>query len=101
MSDQPNAGAPQGSGNQPQIRVVVDDDRKHGEYANFVVVSHGPHEFTIDFCQLLPSGDPKQVNADVVSRIRVAPTMVGQMLRALNANLTNYESKFGDVKALG
>lgn len=98
MSDQPT---PQPAPSQPQVRVVVSDDIKHGEYANFVVVSHGPHEFTLDFCQLLPSGDPNQVNADVVSRIRVAPTMIGQLLRALNANLTNHEDKFGDVKAIG
>lgn len=99
MSDQPNPGGqpPQ----QAQVRVVVDDDIKHGEYANFVVVSHGQHEFTLDFCQLLPSGQPGQVNADVVSRVRIAPTMVAQILRALNTNLSTYEEKFGPVKALG
>ena len=97
MSDQPSAEEPR---QQAQIRVVVDDERKHGEYANFLVVTHGPHEFTLDFCQLLPSQEPGRVNADVVSRVRIAPTMVGQVLRALNANLSNYEDKFGDVKAI-
>jgi hypothetical protein len=98
VSDQPNPEQPR---QQAQIRVVVDDDRKHGDYANFLVVTHGPHEFTLDFCQLLPSGEAGKVNADVVSRVRIAPTMVGQVLRALNTNLSNYEEKFGSVRAIG
>jgi hypothetical protein len=98
MSDQPDAT---GDPRQAQIRVVVNDDMKHGTYANFLVVTHGPHEFTLDFCQLLPSGEQGVVNADVTARVRVAPTMVGQILRALNTNLSNYEDKFGDVKAIG
>jgi hypothetical protein len=98
MSDQPDAT---GDPRQAQIRVVVNDDQKHGTYANFLVVTHGPHEFTLDFCQLLPSGEQGVVNADVTARVRIAPTMVGQILRALNTNLSNYEEKFGDVKAVG
>jgi hypothetical protein len=84
-----------------QVQVVVPDEVKHGEYANFLVVTHGPHDFTLDFCQLLPSGEQGVVNAEVTSRVRIAPTMVGQVLRALNTNLSNYEEKFGSVKAIG
>ena len=40
------------------------------------------------------------MNAEVTSRVKIAPTMVAQVLRALNTNLTNYEEKFGDVKAI-
>jgi hypothetical protein len=97
MSDQP-ADQPRP---QAQIRVVVPDDTKHGEYANFLVVTHGPHDFTLDFCQLLPSGEQGVVNAEVTSRVRIAPTMVAQILNALNTNLANYETKFGSVKAIG
>jgi hypothetical protein len=98
MSDQPTPDEPKP---QTQIRVVVSDDLKHGEYANFLVVTHGQHDFTLDFCQLLPSGEQGVVNAEVTSRVKIAPTMVAQVLRALNTNLTNYEQKFGAVKALG
>ena len=101
MSDQPESGGGEPSGRQQsQVRVVVDDEVKHGEYANFLVVTHGPHDFTLDFCQLLPSGEKGIVNAEVTSRVRIAPTMVGQVLRALNTNLSNYEDKFGSVKAI-
>ena len=98
MSDQPLPDQPR---QQPQVQVVVPDDTKHGEYANFLVVSHSPHEFTLDFCQLLPAGEAGRVNAEVVSRVRIAPTMVGRVLNALNTNLSNYEERFGQVKALG
>ena len=100
MSDQPPTGGGDQSRQQAQIRVVVDDEVKHGEYSNFLVVTHGPHDFTLDFCQLLPSGEQGIVNAEVVSRVRIAPTMVGQVLRTLNTNLSNHEEKFGPVKAI-
>lgn len=98
MSDQP---APEPGRQQPQVQVVVPDDHKHGDYANFLVVSHSPHEFTLDFCQLQPAQEQGKVNAEVVSRVRIAPTMVGRVLNALNTNLSGYEERFGQVKALG
>lgn len=97
MSDQPQPDQPR----QSQISVVVNDDVKYGEYANFLVVTHSPHEFTLDFCQLLPSGEPNRVNAEVVQRMRIAPTMVARVIQALNTNLNAYEEKFGAVKAIG
>ena len=100
MSDQPDP-QPDPNPSKQQVQVVVPDDQKYGAYANFLVVSHSPHEFTLDFCQLLPSGEQGKVNAEVVSRVRVAPTMVGRVLNALNTNLSNYEDRFGQVRALG
>ncbi|MBW3659162.1 MAG: DUF3467 domain-containing protein [Actinobacteria bacterium] len=97
MSDQPSSDQPR----QQQISVVVSDDVKYGDYANFLVVTHSPHEFTLDFCQLLPSGEPNRVNADVVTRMRIAPTMVARVINALNTNLSAYEEKYGNVKAIG
>jgi hypothetical protein len=94
----PPQDPPQGG---QQINIQVGDALKHGTYANFLVVSHSPHEFTLDFCQIMPGGDGKQMTADVVSRIKVAPTMVGKIIRALNTNMTAYEEKFGLVKEIG
>lgn len=79
-----------------QLQVSVPDELRHGEYANFLIVSHSPHEFTLDFCQLQPGGGNER-RAEVVSRIRIAPTMVGKVLRALNTNLANYEERFRSV----
>jgi hypothetical protein len=94
----PNAGDP--SRNQ-QIEISVDDAIKLGTYANFLVVGHSPHEFTLDFCQIMPGGADGKVKAEVVSRLKIAPTMVGKIIQALNTNMTNYEDKFGMVRDVG
>lgn len=92
--------APSDGGGQ-QIEIVVDDAVKHGVYANFLVVSHSPHEFTLDFCQIMPGGKGGKVKAEVVTRMKIAPTMVGKIIRALNTNMTGYEDKFGMVREVG
>lgn len=84
-----------------QIRVVVDDERKHGTYSNFAVVQHTAHEFTLDFCQLLPSGEAGKLNAEVVARIKLAPTMVGQVMTSLANAQSKYEHKYGSIRAVG
>ena len=104
MSDDrpPGGTAPGDPTPRPKVNVQVDDDLRHGVYANFLVVSHSPHEFTLDFCQVMPRGDSGgAVTAEVVSRVKIAPTMVGRVLSALNTNMTNYEEKFGMVKQIG
>lgn len=98
MSD---AGSGPPSEGGQQINIQVRDELKHGTYANFLVVSHSPHEFTLDFCQILPGQDQGKIQADVVSRVKVAPTMVGKIIQALNTNMTNYEDKFGMVSDIG
>jgi hypothetical protein len=91
LSDEPQERKPR------QVKVKVPEDDRHGTYANFLVVSHSPHEFTLDFCQLLPSQDSAETTAEVVSRIRIAPTLVGRVIQALNSNMTNYEDRFGPI----
>jgi hypothetical protein len=103
----PNPSGPAdegGSGGQPnprQLNVSVPEDIKLGTYANFLVVSHSPHEFTLDFCQVLPGRENAKVKAEVVSRVKVAPTVVGKIIRALNTNMTAYEDKYGLVREIG
>ncbi len=100
MSDEEPVPPEQSSSHQ-KLQVHVEDERKHGTYANFLVVSHSPHEFTLDFCQVLPGGEPGKPRAEVVSRVKVAPTMVGKIIRALNTNMTAYEDKYGMVREVG
>lgn len=96
MSDQPATPA-----QQPRLNINVGETVKTGAYANFLVVTQSPHDFTLDFCQLMPGADATQVNAEVVSRVKVAPTMVGRIIQALNSNLTAYEERHGNVRAVG
>ena len=66
--------------NIQQINIELDEKISSGEYANFVVVTHSPAEFVMDFTRLLP-GVPK---AKVHSRIIMAPQHAKAYLAALN-----------------
>jgi hypothetical protein len=80
-----------------QIAVNVPEDQAIGAYANLVGVWHTPHEFAIDFCVVQPFL-PNGPEARVVSRVRIPPTIVFDLLRTLNQNLTQYEETYGEIK---
>ena len=80
--------------NKQQINIELDADVSSGEYANFVVVTHSPAEFVLDFTRILP-GVPK---AKVHSRIIMAPPHAKTFLKALNDNVSKFESKHGEIK---
>ena len=82
------------SKNVQQINIELDEEVSSGEYANFVVVTHSPAEFVMDFTRILP-GVPK---AKVHSRIIMAPQHAKAYLSALNENIKKYESKHGEIK---
>ena len=80
--------------NVQQINIELDEKVSSGEYANFVVVTHSPAEFVLDFTRILP-GVPK---AKVHSRIIMAPPHAKTFLKALNDNVSKFESKHGEIK---
>ena len=80
--------------NIQQINIELDEEVSSGEYANFVVVTHSPAEFILDFTRILP-GVPK---AKVHSRIIMAPQHAKAFVGALNENIKKYESKHGEIK---
>jgi len=80
--------------NTQQINIELDEKISGGEYSNFVVVTHSPAEFVMDFTRLLP-GVPK---AKIHSRIVMAPLHAKAFLRALGENIKKFESKHGEIK---
>ena len=80
--------------NVQQINIELDEKISSGEYANFVVVTHSPAEFVMDFTRILP-GVPK---AKVHSRIVMAPQHAKAYLAALNDNIKKFEVKNGEIK---
>jgi hypothetical protein len=82
------------------VNVVVPDDQVAGHYANVVGVWHTPHEFAVDFCVIQPfvGGEQGSMQARVVTRVRIPPTIVFDLLRAINDNLAKYEDTFGEIK---
>ncbi len=87
----------------------VPPEMEGGVYANFLGVWHTAHEFTLDFSATLPAepiespedGAVMHVPCRVTARIKVPPTLVFDIIRALNDNLTGYEEKFGSIRRPG
>jgi len=77
-----------------KINIELDEKAGSGEYSNFVVVTHSPAEFVMDFTRILP-GLPK---AKVHSRIIMAPPHVKSFMMALNDNINKFENKYGEIK---
>jgi hypothetical protein len=87
--------------NQPvgsqQINVELGEKESEGIYSNFVLISHSPAEFVIDFTRMLP-GVPK---TKVYARIIMTPQHAKGLSKALNENLEKYEKEFGEIKIMG
>lgn len=85
-----------------QLQVNVPDAVEGGVYANAAGVWHTPHEFTLDFLTIQPANPetPDVVPARVVSRVKIPPTVIFDLMRALNENMTKYEARFGTIKRI-
>jgi uncharacterized protein DUF3467 len=75
--------------------IEVPPDLVGGVYANFLSAWHTEHEFTLDFSTVVAADPPR---AHVVSRIKVAPTIVFEMMRTINEKMTIYEQTYGEIR---
>jgi hypothetical protein len=88
--------------------VQVSPELEGGAYANFLTVWHTGYEFTLDFAVIQPAipQDPQDptssltVPCRVVARVKIPPTLIFDIMRALNENMTTYESVFGEIPRL-
>jgi hypothetical protein len=80
-----------------QINVELGEKEAEGIYSNFVLISHSPAEFVIDFTRMLP-GIPK---TKVYARIIMTPQHTKSLLNALTENVGKYEKEFGEIKVIG
>jgi Protein of unknown function (DUF3467) len=100
MSEQPPEGR------DSNFQVQVPPELEGGVYANFLSVWHTGHEFTLDFSATQPpqAADPDDptspvtVPCRVVARVKIPPTLVFDVIRAMNENMTRYESVFGEIR---
>lgn len=90
------------------IRLHVPDDQTVGVYSNVVAVWHTPYEFTLDFAVMLPaqqSGGSETTGGPtpcrVVSRVKIPPDVVFQLMRALSVNERLYEERIGPIPRPG
>jgi hypothetical protein len=92
------------------VAIQVPDALEGGVYSNLVAVWHTPYEFTLDFAVILPpqvatradGGQPITVTpARVVSRVKVPPAAVFELMRALSQNERLYEQNIGAIPRPG
>ena len=79
---------------QNQLNIELGEDVAEGIYSNLAVITHSNSEFIIDFVRIMP-GVPK---AKVKSRIVLTPQHAKRLFRALQDNISKYESIHGNIK---
>lgn len=88
---------------EPRFAIEIPEDVRAGAYADFVSIWHTSDVFVLDFAALVAppeqveEGDTTYVqgNARVVSRVRIPPGQVFEIMRALEQQLTQWESEHG------
>lgn len=82
---------------------ILGSEEMVGTYANFLSVWHTPYEFTLDFAQIQPAQMTEDqssldVPCQLVARVKVPPSAIFDIIKALNENMTGYEANFGEIK---
>lgn len=81
------------------FRIHVPPDLEAGTYANFLAAWHTADEFTLDFCVSLPAEPPpSEREYRLVARLKVPVTVLFDYLRTLNAEMTLYERRYGEIR---
>jgi hypothetical protein len=94
-------------GQAPEFKLEVPPEHQAGVYSNFLGVWHSPYEFTLDWCVTQPpqpsEQDPERLvmPTRVVARVKIPVTLIYDVLRALNENMTRYEETFGEIQRPG
>lgn len=76
------------------INIQLNEMVAAGVYCNLALVNHSPSEFVLDFIQLMLGVQ----QANVRSRVILAPLHAKRVLTALQQNIQNYEQQFGEIK---
>lgn len=93
---------------ESNLDLEVPSELAGGSFADFVGVWHSSDVFVLDFAALTSpprsyideTGEAKtQVNARVVSRVRVPPAQVFELMKALERELSAWERERGEDTA--
>lgn len=85
----------QNQNNDPNnINIQLNEMVAAGVYCNLALVNNSPSEFVLDFIQMMPGVQ----QANVRSRVILAPLHAKRVLAALQQNIASYEQQFGEIK---
>lgn len=77
-----------------KLNIELNEEIAEGIYSNLAIISHSNSEFVLDFIKVMP-GLPK---AKVKSRIMMTPQHAKRLMRALQENLSKFESQYGSIQ---
>ena len=77
-----------------QLNIELNEEVAGGIYSNLAVITHSNSEFILDFIRVMP-GMPK---AQVKSRVILTPQHAKRLMKALNENITKFESIHGPIR---
>jgi hypothetical protein len=88
------------------LQFYVPPEEEAGTYAHAFSVWASVYDFTLDFAVAQPPepsdpDDPESppvVPARVVARVRIPPTIVFELIRAINATMEAYEAEWGEIR---
>ena len=75
------------------LNLELDENLAQGTYSNLALINHSVSEFVVDFVNVMP-GVPK---AKVKSRIILTPQHAKRFSKALNDNISKFESSNGVI----
>ena len=82
-------------GGGPLFDFDVPEELVPGVYANALGVWFTGHEFTFDFAVREPLEAGR-----VVSRIRLPPTAILEILRIISSEMSRYEEVYGEIRRI-
>lgn len=94
---------------QNPFQLIVPPELAGGVYMNFFGAWHTAYEFTLDFAVTEESrhidpddrDSPLRIPCRLVSRVKVPATMIFDVIRILNLEMTEYERRFGEIRRPG
>lgn len=78
------------------LNLELDENLAQGTYSNLALINHSVSEFVVDFINVMP-GVPK---AKVKSRVLMNPQHAKRLMKALQDNISKFESVNGKIKDL-
>ena len=79
-----------------KLNIELTEEIADGIYSNLVIISHSNTEFVLDFVKVMP-GMPK---AKVKSRVLMTPQHAKRLQKALEDNISKFESLHGAIKEI-
>jgi hypothetical protein len=85
---------------EQNMNIRVPEAVAPGALADFVAISHTADYFTLDFVAMLgsrhdASTDRTDIDGQVVSRVKILPAQVFELMKALGEQLTQWETATG------